>query len=167
MTEIKKNTLLKRMWKGRTGYLFLLPLMIGVICFAYYPPILAIIQSFTDWTSASSRSVIGFGNYKELFHDQVFLDSIPTMLILSIPSLIISIFVPLVMAELIYHVACGKMKSLYRVLVLLPIIAPGVIGTYIWTFIYQQEDCSTDFSTPWAFTPKSIGSTIRVTCYFP
>ena len=40
MTEIKKNTLLKRMWKGRTGYLFLLPLMIGVICFAYYPPIL-------------------------------------------------------------------------------------------------------------------------------
>ena len=44
MTEIKKNTLLKRMWKGRTGYLFLLPLMIGVICFAYYPPILAIIK---------------------------------------------------------------------------------------------------------------------------
>lgn len=139
MTEIKKNTLLKRMWKGRTGYLFLLPLMIGVICFAYYPPILAIIKSFTDWSSASSGTVIGFGNYKELFHDQVFLDSIPTMLILSIPSLIISIFVPLVMAELIYHVACGKMKSLYRVLVLLPIIAPGVIGTYIWTFIYQQD----------------------------
>ena len=102
MTEIKKNTLLKRMWKGRTGYLFLLPLMIGVICFAYYPPILAIVKSFTDWSSASSGSVIGFGNYKELFHDQVFLDSIPTMLILSIPSLIISIFVPLVMAELIY-----------------------------------------------------------------
>ncbi len=139
MTETNKKTLLKRIWKGRTGYLFILPLMIGVVLFAYYPPILAIIKSFTNWDSASTGVFVGLANYKELFRDQVFLDSIPTMLILSVPSLIIGIFVPLVMAELIYHVTNGKLKSLYRVLVLLPIIAPGVIGTYIWTFIYQQD----------------------------
>ncbi len=139
MTEANKITLAKRIWKGRTGYLFILPLMIGVILFAYYPPILAIVKSFTDWDSANSGVFIGLNNYKELFRDQTFLDSIPTMLILSVPSLIIGIFVPLVMAEFIFHVTNKKLKSLYRVLVLLPIIAPGVISTYIWTFIYQQD----------------------------
>lgn len=139
MTEVKKRPLFKQMWRGRMGYLFLLPLLIGVVCFAYYPPLLAIFRSFTSWDSGSEGVFIGFNNYKDLFRDQVFLDSIPTMLILSIPTLIISIVVPLIMAELVYHVRYGKAKSLYRVLVLLPIIAPGVIGTYIWTFIYQQD----------------------------
>ena len=129
------------MWKKRISYLFLLPLMIGVIAFCYYPPILAIIRSFTTWTIGSVDEKLDFSlnNYTRLFNDPVFLKSIKTMLYINIPKLIIGIFAPLVMAELIYWVKKKNLQSLYRILVLLPIITPGVIITFIWTYVYKID----------------------------
>ena len=140
MGEKFKN-LLHEMWKKRISYLFLLPLMIGVIAFCYYPPILAIIRSFTTWTIGSVDEKLDFSlnNYTRLFNDPVFLKSIKTMLYINIPKLIIGIFAPLVMAELIYWVKKKNLQSLYRILVLLPIITPGVIITYIWTYVYKID----------------------------
>ena len=68
---------------------------------------------------------------------QVFLRSIPTMFAIMIPRLLIGIVVPLVMAELIFGVKSQKLQSLYRVLVLVPIVAPGVVGTLIWRNIFD------------------------------
>lgn len=115
--------------------------MIGVIAFCYYPPILAIIRSFTTWTIGSVDEKLDFSlnNYTRLFNDPVFLKSIKTMLYINIPKLIIGIFAPLVMAELIYWVKKKNLQSLYRILVLLPIITPGVIITYIWTYVYKID----------------------------
>lgn len=140
MGEKFKN-LLHEMWKKRISYLFLLPLMIGVIAFCYYPPILAIIRSFTTWTIGSVDEKLDFSlnNYTRLFNDPVFLKSIKTMLYINIPKLIIGIFAPLVMAELIYWVKKKNLQSLYRILVLLPIITPGVIITFIWTYVYKID----------------------------
>ena len=137
----KFKNLLHEMWKKRISYLFLLPLMIGVIAFCYYPPILAIIRSFTTWTIGSVDEKLDFSlnNYTRLFNDPVFLKSIKTMLYINIPKLIIGIFAPLVMAELIYWVKKKNLQSLYRILVLLPIITPGVIITFIWTYVYKID----------------------------
>ena len=131
----------REIWKARLAYIFLLPLMIGVIGFCYFPPIMAIIRSFTTWTlgNSSEKIVFSFDNYIRLFQDKTFLSSIPTMLYINIPKLIIGIVAPLVMAELLYFVKRKKLSALYRILVLLPIITPGVINTYIWTYIYKTD----------------------------
>ncbi len=131
----------RNLWKSKTAYLFLLPLMIGIICFCYYPPIMAIIRSFTNWEvgKLNEEVVFSFDNYKQLFSDPVFLKSISTMLYINIPKMIIGIVAPLAMAELIYWVSNKKLSATYRVLILLPMITPGVIGTYIWTYIYKID----------------------------
>lgn len=136
----KVKLLAQKVWKAKMAYLFLLPLIVGVAVFCYYPPLLAIFRSFTDWEVGKSQiNYIGGENYVQLFNDPIFLKSIPNMLYMQLPILIIGIVAPLIMAELIFWVTNKRLSGAYRVLVLLPMIAPGVINTLIWTFIYKSN----------------------------
>ncbi|WP_181918187.1 carbohydrate ABC transporter permease [Cohnella phaseoli] len=131
------RTLYAEIWKSRKAYLFLSPLFVGLLVFCYFPPLSGIYHSFFDWDSVGKAEFIGWGNYRELFRDQVFLNSIPTAFLILIPRLLIGIVVPLIMAEMIFSVTKKKMQSIYRILILLPIVAPGVVSLLIWKFIYD------------------------------
>lgn len=138
----KKESLLSRIRKGSAGYLMILPLMVGLLIFCYYPPVYGLILSFFDMpTDKTVEAVfVGLQNYKELFSDRIFLNSIPTMFKIMLPRLIISLVVPLVMAELIFAVRKSRLQNLYRVLILVPIVAPGVVGILIWKNLYDASD---------------------------
>jgi ABC-type sugar transport systems, permease components len=131
------RTLRGELWKSRKAYLFLSPLFLGLLVFCYFPPVSGIYHSFFDWDSVGQAEFIGWDNYKELFRDEVFLNSVPTAFLILIPRLLISIVVPLIMAEMIFSVVNKKMQSAYRILILLPIVAPGVVSLLIWKFIYD------------------------------
>ena len=129
--------LLRRIWDARVAYLLLSPLLIGLLVTAYYPPISGLYHSFFDWNVTGTSTFVGLRNFQELFTDKVFLHSIPTMLGLAIPRLLISIFVPFVMAELIFSVTSKTMQYRYRVLILLPMVAPAMVSTLIWKNIFD------------------------------
>ncbi len=137
MNMSKFKTFLYKVKKGRLAYLFILPLLIGSIGFCYYPAISGIITSLFNWNGTGNKEFIGFTNYKNLFHDQIFLDSIKTMIILLVPRLLIGVFMPLLFAELIFNTKSKRMQSFYRVAVLIPMIAPGVVGMLIWKNIFE------------------------------
>lgn len=134
---MKKNSLIYRIVKNRTAYLFILPLIVGAVGFCYYPAISGIVTSLFQWGGTGERVFIAFDNYKELFTDTIFLDSIGTMVILLIPRLLIGIFMPLIFAELIFNTKNKKIQSFYRIAVLVPMIAPGVVGMLIWKNIFE------------------------------
>ncbi|MDD4107096.1 MAG: sugar ABC transporter permease [Prolixibacteraceae bacterium] len=136
----KKHNLLHRIWKARYGYLFILPLMLGLAVFSYYPAFSAIYHSFFDWDSAGDSIFVGLGNFVELWQDKVFLESFITMIIIQIPKLLIGIFFPLIMAELIFNLKSNKSQYWYRILILLPIVTPAIVGTLIWKFVYDPNN---------------------------
>ncbi len=117
----------------------MLPLFVGLIIFSYYPPVFGVVQSFFDWDGTNQGTFVGIQNYVTLFQDEVFLNSIPTMLKIMIPRLLIGIAAPLVMAELIFCVKRAKAQNIYRILVLVPIVAPGVVGLLIWKNIFDPS----------------------------
>ena len=127
-------------WKARNAYFFLLPMLVGVIMFGYYPPLMGLYRSLFDWRLSGRMEFVGFNNFKNLFQDITFLNSFPVMLKLFVPSLIIGITVPFIMSELLFAVKNLKLKSIYRILILLPMITPGVVGTLIWKYIYNPQD---------------------------
>lgn len=137
--RLNNPSLLRQMWKAKTAYILLAPLLIGLLIFSYYPPISGLYHAFFDWNVTGDAVFVGFDNFKELFSDPVFLNSIPTLLKIGIPCLLISVIVPLIMAEMIYAVRNSKLKYIYRVLVLLPMVAPGLIYTLIWEKIYDPQ----------------------------
>ncbi len=136
---LKKDKLMQRIWKSRQAYLFLLPLFAGLIIFCYYPPLYGIGLSFFEKRSYGAAKFVGFQNFRNLFADQIFLDSFGVMFKLMLPRLAISIIVPLIMAELIFGVTSRKAQGVYRVMILLPIIAPGVVGLLIWRNLYTPD----------------------------
>ena len=132
--------LAKSLWKSKGAYLFIAPLFIGLIIFSYYPAFSSIYHSFYEWDILGNKRFIGLDNFKNLFQDPIFLNSIPAMLKLMIPRLIISVVVPLVFAELIVSVKSQKLQSIYRVIVLLPMVAPAVVNTLLWKYIYDPSE---------------------------
>lgn len=135
----KKNNLFLRIYKARLAYLFLLPIFSGLIIFSYYPAFSGLFYSMFQWDGVKEPIFTGVDNFKRLFSDAVFIDSIWVMLKLFIPRLLIGIFVPLIVAELIFSIASLKAKYWYRVLVLLPMVAPGVVSILIWKYIYDPN----------------------------
>lgn len=136
---MKFKKLLQDIYKSRLAYIFIFPLLLGLVVFSYFPAFSGIYHSFFDWDSIGTAAFIGFDNFIELVNDEVFLDSIVVMLKLFIPKLAIGIIVPLIVAELIFGLSSTKMKYFYRVMVLLPMVAPGVVNALIWKEIYDPN----------------------------
>lgn len=139
MTD-RNESLLARIWKGRLAYLFLLPLFLGLLVFSYYPAFSGIFHSFYDWNQAGDKSFVGLQNYVDLMDDPIFLESFPAMIKLMLPKLIISIIVPFIMAEMLLAVYSRRMQYWYRVILLLPMVAPGVVAILIWKYIYDPGE---------------------------
>jgi len=132
---------MKKFWaENKWGFIFVAPLMISLAIFSIVPFFYGIMLSFTNASSASTYwAMVGFDNYKEIFQDQVFWNSVKTMCILLFQKLLINVFVPFIAAELIFHITSKKAQSIYRILVLLPVVAPGVVGMLIWKNIYAVD----------------------------
>ena len=136
----QKSTLLKRIYKGRKAYLFILPMFLLLFTFSYFPAFSGLYHAFFDWDAVGTAKFIGFANFKEALSDEIFLSSFGTMFKLLIPRLIITVIVPLIIAELIYGIKSQKAKYFYRVAFLLPMVAPGVVGALIWKNIYDPNN---------------------------
>lgn len=69
----KKAGKLRYNWKS--GYGMLIPSFILLITFMYYPAIIAIGFSFTNWDGFNQPQFTGLQNYISLFKDKIFLTS--------------------------------------------------------------------------------------------
>lgn len=138
MKKIKTGkSLLRRIWDAKIAYLLLAPLVIGLLVTAYIPPFSGLYHAFFDWDVTGKTIFVGLDNFKELFQDKVFLNSIPTLFKIMVPRLLISILVPLIVAELIFAIGSKKWQYRYRILILLPMVAPGMVSTLLWKRIFD------------------------------
>lgn len=120
-------------------YLYLAPTFILLGIFSYYPPILACIRSFYDWNGANWLQWAGLGNYKAILHDDVLLLSVGNLVKLSVFSLVVSVTTPLLVAELIFNMHARWAQYWYRVLLIVPMVVPGIVSMLLWQFIYDPN----------------------------
>ena len=57
-------------------YLFLLPAILLLVVFRYYPAFSAVFHSFTDWDGTRPANFVGLDQYKALFNDPIFIKSV-------------------------------------------------------------------------------------------
>ena len=132
--------LFRNIYRSKAAYLYLLPLFFFLLLFSYYPAFSGIFHSFFDWSDTGEEHFLGFANYFEFLTDtEVFWPSVLNMVILLLPRLLIQIVVPLIVAELIFNLKSKKAKSIYRFLIMIPMVAPGVVTTLLWAYIYDPN----------------------------
>jgi len=120
-------------------YLFLVPTFALLLVFSYYPPLFAIYNSFFQWNGFSARVFIGLNNFIQLFQDTRFLNSISNLLILLGWGLSVGMSVPLIVAEFIFNLKNDRARYFYRLMFIVPMVVPGLVGTFLWRFILDPN----------------------------
>ena len=121
------------------GYLFLLPSLFFFITFVVYPMFMCIYTSFFDSNMGRDAvdTFIGFGNYRELFSDKIFLGALRNTMV------IVLVSVPTVCAFSLWVAsAITDMKpvltSAFRVIFYLPVVTGSVAVTVVWKWMYNN-----------------------------
>lgn len=122
-----------------TAILFLLPTMILLIGFCYYPAFQAIKGSFYKWDGFNDPKWYGIKNYVKLFKDKVFLISLGNVFKWAAGSLVVSLGAPMIGALLIFNLKNKKIQYAYRVMFVLPMVVPAIVTIKIWTFMYEPN----------------------------
>jgi ABC-type sugar transport system permease subunit len=133
-----KRRVLRALRKGRC-YLYLAPTFVLLGVFSYYPPVMACIRSFYYWNGANWLEWAGLSNYTAMIHDEALLLSVVNLLKLAAFSVVVSVGTPLLVAELIFNMRAPRAQYWYRVLLVVPMVVPGVVGILLWQFIYDPN----------------------------
>ena len=121
-----------RMKNNITGYLFILPNLIGFAVFTVFAVIFSLLISFTDWdmlSSISEISFVGIENYINIFSDKWFIESIVNNMyfLAFIP---LQMFLALICAIMLNSRIIGS--KLLRAVFYLPYITSFVAISLIW-----------------------------------
>jgi ABC-type sugar transport system permease subunit len=135
---------LYRLWRGvrlhKFCYYFVLPTFLLLIVFSYYPPLRAIYQSFTIWDGSVVSIWVGLDNFKELFLQDPFLwASMRNMGILLVANIVKTVVPPFLCAELIHNLRHARGRYCFRLVFVVPMVVPGIVGILLWQFIYGGE----------------------------
>jgi len=134
-----KTSYYRKQPQQRSAYAMLLPAILLLIMFMYYPSLSALYYSFTDWNGLDKPEFVGFHNYKELILDPVLHISAKNVLIWSVGGVLTGLITPLLAAVLIYHIRSPRLQYLYRVLFVVPMVVPSVVSLMVWQFVYDPN----------------------------
>ena len=124
----------KRYWEG---YLFIAPWLIGFVIFTLGPVMASLYLSFTKYDMVSVPIWIGFGNFQDLFKDNLFKRSLWNTLYYAVFTIPLSLTFSMILAMLLNN----KLKGIYtfRAIYYLPAITSGVAISLLWRWLFHPD----------------------------
>ncbi len=121
-----------------SGYLFILPGIIGLTIFVVYPLIASAYYALTSWNGAADPIFVGFKNFVYMFtQDLSFWPSLTATAIFALLSVPSSLVLGLLLALLLNRSLPGI--RLFRTLLYLPAVLPSIATLTLWKFIYNPD----------------------------
>jgi len=120
-----------------TPYLFVLPMILGLIIFRLGPIIASFLISFTTWRGTSKPVFVGFDNYSEAFSSDVFWEVLRNTLVFALIYVPGTMFLGLALALLINQQLRGI--SFFRGIYYLPAITSMVAVALVWNWIFASR----------------------------
>ena len=122
----------KRFW------LFVAPLFLFYTAFIVYPLIMCAYYSFTGYRALGTAEWNNFANYRRLFTDRYFLNSVRNSLICA--AALFLFVIPLSFLFALWLNRHSKRNSVYKVIVFSSYVIPGVLCGLIWSFILKPDN---------------------------
>lgn len=130
----------KNFWRDtRDGYLFIAPVVLGLIIWTTFPMIASLVLSFTDYPILKAPKWVGVQNYVDMF-------SIPTLRVMH--SLGITLTFALTSVPLTLAAALGaalllnqKLRAMnfFRTAFYLPTIVPALASAFVWGWLLNPQ----------------------------
>ena len=135
---MKKTKMGKRQRKEElVGYLFIMPVVIGLSVFYIFPFLQNIWFGFNDVNQFNVASFCGADNYVRLLEDKEFLTALANSLKSALVIVPAVVALSLLVASLLNTKIRGK--SIYRTLYFLPAVTMSVAISLVWKWIYNGE----------------------------
>ncbi len=118
-------------------YLFIIPTLILIALFQYYPAASGIFHSFYRWNGSDIAEPVGFLNYIDLVKNPEFWNSFRLAFILGGWN-VVKMIPALLVAVAIHRCRSEKMNFFYRTLFVVPMVIPGLIVVLIWRSFFFE-----------------------------
>lgn len=121
-----------------TGWLFIAPVMIGIVTLQIGPIIASLFVSFTDWDGLTQASWIGLGNYSRLTRDPLFEKTLWNTVIFTLGAVPLTVVVALFLAVLL---ETPKLigRTLFRTVLFTPYVTSAVAIGLVWSEFYAPD----------------------------
>src|ERR1051325_5432230 len=121
-------------------YLFVIPTLLLIGLFVYYPAASGVFHSFFRWNGADISEFIGFKNYTDLLKSSEFWNSFKVAFILGGWN-IVKMIPALMVAVCIHRCRSTKMQFFYRAMFVVPMVIPGLVVVLIWrSFFFEATN---------------------------
>lgn len=121
---------------SRLAWLFILPALIGLVTFYFWPLVRGIWLSFTSWDLLSPAQFVGVDNYARMFQDPVFWNAVQVTLYYVALNIGIQTVVALVLALLMQRLT---QSTLVRSLILAPYLVSNVVAALVFFWILDFQ----------------------------
>lgn len=127
-----------RQKEALTGYLFIMPWLLGFLLFTAGPMLFSLFASFTNYDITSQMRWVGFDNYRRLFFDdQFFWVSLGNTAFYAVFAVPLSIGVGLTIAVLLNQKIPGQ--RVFRTIFFLPKVLTGVAVLLLWLWVFNPD----------------------------
>ena len=135
----RSRVLLRRVYRGRMAYLFLIPGLVLFVLFVIYPMLYSLRISFYDWNviKPTKSEFVGLDNYKMLLTNPIFRRAVLNTLAYTAITVPGQMILALVVAILLDQKIRGK--TFFRVAYYLPVITSWVIVTLIFEYLFNSQ----------------------------
>ena len=120
-----------------SGWIFVLPAILGIFIFIIIPIFFSFGLSFSKWNLLGNIEFVGLSNYKTLFNEPLFSKILLNTIVYSVSVSILGVIIPLILASIINSKIRGSefFKSAY----FLPFITPMVVVGIVWAWIFDPN----------------------------
>ena len=122
------------------GYLWIIPALVLLLVFVYYPIVENFRLSLYSWNAFSPvPKFVGVNNYQRVFADPVFWTSIANNIWYAVVSVAFQVGIALVLAALLEGVVAPRLRGFLRTVYFIPATISITIVGLLFRIIYQPE----------------------------
>ena len=136
---MNKKKLATRLKKDYSGMLFILPVILGLIIFTFYPMITSFINSFYKISITGVKNYVGLENYKLIFGERF--KEVSESLALTIGYTLIFIPVNMILSFSLALLLNKEIPAVgvFRVLCYAPVVIPTVVNGLLWQTVTASD----------------------------
>jgi multiple sugar transport system permease protein len=124
--------------EARTGLLFVLPWLVGLVLFTAYPVIYSFYLSFTSYNIIQDPKWIGLDNYRTMLDvDPLFWTAVKNSAYFAVISVPLRLLIAFLLALMLAIET--RFMGVYRTMFYLPALVPPVAGTIIFMLLFDPR----------------------------
>lgn len=137
--ETQQQTYKKKFFTSTdwAGYLFSAPLVIGVLVFAIYPMVGALLLSFQKSSSSFGGAWVGLSNYKIVLADKLFWKSLYNTVYMGFFAVVLGVSLSFILATFIQNIPWLKWRNFFKGVYFLPNVVSLVAASLLFQLLFH------------------------------